>query len=170
MFPEDNTTNIKTFREELNEECFIEFKIVEPEKSVNIEYFKCTSEVGSGRILMKDFLTYLLDYPQSIAISKKTEISLNAYAFILRNDRIRQKSNNKLIKYYKKIGFSLIDKDDRKLTGNLGKIIKKIETYNEDYPEDRERKSTEKSSTKKSEGGGKKKNKTKKIRYTKRQA
>ena len=168
LFSEHDTTNIKKFREEQNEECYIEFTIVEPDNSVYIDYFKCTSEAGSGRILMKDFLTYLLNYPQSIAISKNTKISLTADAFALHNYRIRRKDHDKLIKYYQQLGFSLIKKDSSKLIGDLGTIIEKIENYTGD----KKGKKSEYSSTKKkkkSEGGSKKKRKTKGIRYTKRQ-
>lgn len=157
--------NIKQFREEQNEDCFIEFQIVEPEKSVYIEFFKCTSEAGSGRILMKDFLTHLLTYP---AISKNTKISLTAHAFSIHNYRINHQSHDKLINYYKKLGFSPIEEGSSKLIGDLGAIIEKIENY----PGDKKRKLSEDSSTKKrkkSEGGSKKKRKTKGIRYTKRQ-
>jgi len=56
---------VKQFKKTDNPDCFIEFQFAQYNNRVWIEYWKCTSEKGTGLVLMKDFLNYLLNSSQS---------------------------------------------------------------------------------------------------------
>ncbi len=66
--------NVKQFKRTDNHDCFIEFQFAQYNNRCWIEYWNCTSEKGTGLVLMKDFLTYLLTNPQQITINGSTII------------------------------------------------------------------------------------------------
>ena len=142
---------VKQFKRTDNHDCFIEFQFTQYNNSVWIEYWKCTSEKGTGLVLMKDFLTYLLNSSQSIAINDSTVIQAYPKATAIPNPRITDRSQEKLINFYTAIGFNNIETviGFKKVSGTISNIINKIADY-------------------KSKNVGGKKRKTKKRRYTKR--
>ena len=144
---------VKQFKKPDNPNCFIEFQFAQYNNRVWIEYWKCTSEKGTGLVLMKDFLTYLLTKEQPIAINESTVIQAYPKATAIPNPRITDRSQEKLINFYTAIGFDNIEtlSGFKKVSGTISNIINKIVDYK-----------------KKSKNVGGKKRKTKKRRYTKR--
>jgi hypothetical protein len=145
---------VKQFKKTDNPDCFIEFQFAQYNNRVWIEYWKCTSEKGTGLVLMKDFLNYLLNSSQSIVINDFTVIQAYPKATAILNPRITDRSQEKLIKFYTAIGFDNIETvgEFKKVSGTISNIINKIADYKS-----------------KNVGGKKRKNeKTKKRRYTKR--
>ena len=155
LYKRDNNNIIK-FQRTDNPDCFIAFEFDKFNSKVWIKFWKCTSEKGTGLVLMKDFLNYLLNSSQSIAINDFTVIQAYPKATAIPNPRITDRSQEKLIKFYTAIGF---DKKENvgsewgggitKVSGTISNIINKIADY-------------------KSKNVGGKKRKTKKRRYTKR--
>ncbi len=146
--------NAKQFKRTDNHDCFIEFAFDQYNR-VWIDFWNCSSEKGTGRLLMKDFLTYLLTNPQQIPINEDTIIQAYPVASTIRNPRITHINDNKLINYYIQIGFNNLEKGGiTKVSGTIRNIIDKITSYRS------------------APSGGKfrktKRRKTKRRRYTKR--
>lgn len=147
--------NAKQFKRTDNHDCFIEFTFAVYTRSVWIDFWNCTSEKGTGRLLMKDFLTYLLTNPQQITINEDTIIQAYAVASTIQNSRITHINDSKLINYYNQIGFNDVETGGiTKVSGTIRNIIDKITSYRS------------------APSGGKfrktKRRKTKRRRYTKR--
>ena len=72
----------KQFKRADKPDCFIEFLFIR--STVWVDVWFCDDIKGTGRVLMKDFLTYLLQYrmKQPIYIDKNTKIQAYAVASI----------------------------------------------------------------------------------------
>jgi hypothetical protein len=92
-----------TFQKQAN--CYITYNVKQPKDgsaTVYINIFRSDSEVaGTGRTMMKDLLTYLL---MNANFSENTQISLVPEA-LSKLQRGIVHDNEKLVAYYKKIGF-----------------------------------------------------------------
>ena len=128
------TTVRYTFKKQAN--CYISYNIkysneessmCNPQVYINI--FRSDSEVaGTGRTMMKDLLTYLL---MNGNFSGNTQISLVPEA-LSKLQRGLVHDNEKLVAYYKKIGFDTeLNRGFGfvKLSGTIKHVIKKIDTY-----------------------------------------
>lgn len=119
-----------TFKKQAN--CYITYIVKHSKEglaTVYINIFRSDGEVaGTGRTMMKDLLTYLL---MNANFSENTQISLVPEALSkLQRDIVHD--NEKLVAYYKKIGFDTEMNRSFgfvKLSGTIKHIIKKIETY-----------------------------------------
>lgn len=101
-----------------------------------IDYWFCDDVIkGTGRVLMKDFLTYLLNYSikQPIYINKNTIIKAYAVASIAEtysHKKITKSNNQKLIHYYKAMGFTEKNEGGPTIvSGTIDNIIKTITNY-----------------------------------------
>ena len=102
--------------------------IIYNKNNIKIDYWisEC-QEKGTGRIIMKDFLEYLL----SNTVEKNSNVLVTVDANQVPNSRITVRDDEKLIKYYNSIGF--IDKTNWAgntiLSGKVGNIIEQILKY-----------------------------------------
>jgi hypothetical protein len=119
-----------TFQKQAN--CYITYNVKhskEGSATVYINMFRSDGEVaGTGRIMMKDLLTYLL---MNANFSENTQISLVPEA-LSKLQRSLVHDNEKLVAYYKKIGFDTeLNRSFGfvKLSGTIKHIIKKIDAY-----------------------------------------
>jgi hypothetical protein len=124
------TTILYTFKKQAN--CHITYNVKqssEGEPSVYINIFRSDGEVaGTGRIMMKDLLTYLL---MNANFSVNSQISLVPEA-LSKLQRSLVHDNEKLVAYYKRIGFDTeLNRGFGfvKLSGTIKHIIKKIDAY-----------------------------------------
>jgi len=124
------TTTRYTFKKQAN--CYITYIVKHSKEglaTVYINIFRSDGEVtGTGRTMMKDLLTYLL---MNANFSENTQISLVPEA-LSKLQRGIVHDNEKLVAYYKKIGFDTeMNKGFGfvKLSGTIKHIIKKIDTY-----------------------------------------
>jgi hypothetical protein len=123
---------VKQFKRTDNNECFIEFQFTQYNQSVWIDYWKCTSVKGTGVVVMKDFLTYLLNNKtQPINIMRTTIIQAYAVASAIPNPRVTDRSQEKLVDFYKKIGFNVVENKGgfTKVSGTIENIIEKITNH-----------------------------------------
>lgn len=119
-----------TFQKQAN--CYITYNVKQPREgsaTVYINMFRSDGEVaGTGRIMMKDLLTYLL---MNANFSENTQISLVPEA-LSKLQRSLVHDNEKLVAYYKKIGFDTeLNRGIGfvKLSGTIKHIITKIDAY-----------------------------------------
>lgn len=112
--------------------CYITYNVKhsnEGSASVYINMFRSDGEVaGTGRTMMKDLLTYLL---MNANFSENTQISLVPEA-LSKLQRGIVHDHEKLVAYYKKIGFDTeLHRSFGfvKLSGTIKHIIKKIDAY-----------------------------------------
>jgi hypothetical protein len=119
-----------TFQKQSN--CYITYNVKQPREgsaTVYINMFRSDGEVaGTGRIMMKDLLTYLL---MNANFSGNSQISLVPEA-LSKLQRGIIHDNEKLVAYYKKIGFDTeLNRSFGfvKLSGTIKHIIKKIDAY-----------------------------------------
>ena len=119
-----------TFQKQAN--CYITYNVKQPKDgsaTVYINIFRSDSEVaGTGRTMMKDLLTYLL---MNANFSENTQISLVPEA-LSKLQRGIVHDNEKLVAYYKKIGFDTeLNRSFGfvKLSGTIKHIIAKINAY-----------------------------------------
>jgi hypothetical protein len=119
-----------TFQKQAN--CYITYNVKQPREgsaTVYINMFRSDGEVaGTGRIMMKDLLTYLL---MNANFSENTQISLVPEA-LSKLQRGIIHDNEKLVAYYKRIGFDTeLNRGFGfvKLSGTIKHIIKKIDAY-----------------------------------------
>jgi pantothenate kinase len=119
--------NIINFKKNDKNECRIT-AIIYNKNNIKIDYWvsEC-EEKGTGRIIMKDFLEYLL----SNTVEKDTNVLVTIDANQVPNSRITVRDDEKLIKYYNSIGF--INETNWAgntiLSGKVGNIIEKILNY-----------------------------------------
>jgi pantothenate kinase len=119
--------NIINFKKNDKNECHIT-AIIYNKNNIKIDYWvsEC-EEKGTGRIIMKDFLEYLL----SNTVEKDTNVLVTIDANQVPNSRITVRDDEKLIKYYNSIGF--INETNWAgntiLSGKVGNIIEKILNY-----------------------------------------
>ena len=153
--------NILKFETIENTNCFVAFEFDKNNSSVWIKFWNCTSEKGTGVVLMKDFLTYLLDNPQPININKSTVIQAHPKATAIQNPRVTDRNQTKLISFYATIGFENKENEGgewgggvTKVSGTIDNIINKITSYRSARIGGKFRKT--------------KRRKTKRRRYTKR--
>ena len=149
-------SGVKQFKKPDNPNCFIEFQFAQYNNRVWIEYWKCTSEKGTGLVLMKDFLTYLLTNPQPITINESTLIQAYPKAKAIPNPRVTDRSQEKLVNFYTAIGFDNVETVSgfTKVSGTIRNIIDKILIYKSTRIGGKKRKT--------------KRRKTKRRRYTNR--
>ena len=123
--------DVKQFKRTDNYDCFIEFKFAEYNNRVWIKFWKCTSEKGTGVLLMKDFLTYLLSNSQPITINEFTIIQAYPKASAIPNSRVTDRNQEKLVNFYIEIGFDNVEMVGRftKVSGTIGNIIHAIINY-----------------------------------------
>ena len=119
-----------TFKKQAD--CYITYNIKnlkEGSATVYINKFRSDGEVaGTGRIMMKDLLTYLL---MNANFSENTQISLVPEA-LSKLQRGIVHDNEKLVAYYKKIGFDTeLNRSFGfvKLSGTIKHIINRIDAY-----------------------------------------
>lgn len=119
-----------TFQKQAN--CYITYNVKhskECSETVYINMFRSDGEVaGTGRTMMKDLLTYLL---MNANFSGNTQISLVPEA-LSKLQRGIVHDNEKLVAYYKKIGFDTeLNRSFGfvKLSGTIKHIINRIDAY-----------------------------------------
>ena len=119
-----------TFQKQAN--CYITYNVKHSKEGLSTVYinmFRSDSEVpGTGRTMMKDLLTYLL---MNDNFSENTQISLVPEA-LSKLQRGIIHDNEKLVAYYKKIGFDTeLNRGIGfvKLSGTIKHIITKIDAY-----------------------------------------
>jgi hypothetical protein len=119
--------NIIYFKKNDNSECRIT-AIIYNKYNIKIEYWVSDGEEkGTGRVIMKDFLEYLL----TKTVENDTNVLVSVDSKQVPNSRITVRDDEKLIKYYNSIGF--IDETNWAgntiLSGKVGDIIDKILKY-----------------------------------------
>lgn len=119
-----------TFKKQAS--CYITYNVKHPREglaAVYINIFRSDGEVaGTGRTMMKDLLTYFL---MNANFSENTQISLVPEA-LSKLQRGIVHDNEKLVAYYKKIGFDTeLNRSFGfvKLSGTIKHIIAKINAY-----------------------------------------
>jgi hypothetical protein len=113
-----------------NLDCFIEYSIIPNNNHLDIDLFKCSDISGSGRMLMRDLIYYLLS---NNLINYQTNISLVPSAHVFYVKRIKP-NQQKLEFYYNKLGFDKITNIDengvKTFSGTVGNILYHIQYYN----------------------------------------
>ena len=109
-----------------NQKCCIHYTIQENTFSIIISSFSCGD--GLGRILLRALLIFIKE--NNINIDDTTSVILTPEPYIIESVLFKGiRNEEKLINYYKKIGFEFPPDEQIHMIGTIGNIINKINDY-----------------------------------------